>query len=327
MDRRKLRRLLASSSFVAILIAGNEAQAQAPDLTNPAGSTTTFLRVDPGEVFDDVVNQGLITNAAGEAGIRVVGTGTVLGEIENDGTILITDSTSALGILVRGTSALVADGIENDGLIDIDVSGSGTGLFGVGIQLTGTNNVVGATGADHAIRNDADGTIDVRVHSFSSVTASKANATVSGLASGIFIGTDVTHSGGVFNFGVIDVLSSNTAIARGLGAPAVSAQAVARGTAYGVNIVSQDLNGGFHNNGQGAGPGAGPGEITVRVDNNASALSFTNGTGNRNATAAATATGTARGVFIDVATITVEVYHDGVIDVDSVQSALARATA
>ena len=123
MNRRKLRRLLATSSFAAILIASQSARGQG-DLTNPAGSTVPFLRVNPGETVDDVRNEGLIENSAGDPGIEVFGTGAnpaaVLGEIDNIGAISITGSTQATGILVHGTSASVGEGIDNQGHIDVE---------------------------------------------------------------------------------------------------------------------------------------------------------------------------------------------------------------
>ena len=325
MDRRKLRRLLASSSFAAILIAAQSARGQA-DLTNPAGSTVPFLRVDPGETVNNVRNEGLIENSAGDPGIEVSGTAgnpaTVLGEIDNDGGITVTGPTQATGILVHGSSASVGEGIDNHG--HIDVAGR---LTAYGIALQGTNVSISGGGDQPAILNE--GTIDVLQRDVSGTTIAFASPVANvlalrngvGKAAGIVAGDDVTIDGPVVNAGALDVAGTfdfATVIdATGTtGKASVHQKVLLDEAVAGIDLEGALLSGLTNEGG-----------IDVSAKNGFSAALSANGKTGAMVTVEYDIETHATGIALDYATIEGPIHQEANIAVDLAQSVTVTATA
>jgi outer membrane autotransporter protein len=322
MDRRKLRRLLASSSFAALLFASQQARGQSR--TNPTNGDAGFLRVTA-ETVSTVVNFGVLdgeneTGATANYGIRVYDHGTVTGNVRNEGTITLSGYPVAAGILVQGSNPSIGGQIANSGNIDIDVSGSNF-LSGTGIRVAAEDF---SLGGEIAIINRTGATIDISIKGVDSSTETGV-AAVGAHGWGIVAVVDGadTYDGDILNSGRIDVGLTNVAHATHSGA-AAKVTAIVTAEAAGMGIFGDRLFGGVWNTNE-----AGTAALDVALDNSvvAEAVAADNLTADASAKASI-GIADAYGMRVQVfGAVPGTVQNNGTIDVDHHAKAHAKASA
>ena len=202
----KLRLLLASSSVMALLIGGGVPHAYACTINDTGGTFASVtnsgnidcINIQNATVTGDVANSGTLTSPSN--GININGS-SIGGALTNGGHI----SGSSFGVFIQG-AATVSGGITNSGTI--------TGLFGYGINVSGSNIVIGSASAGGGIVNkglvssSSDG---IYIQNAKAIYGGITNTgTIVGATALIVSGIE-TFSGGITNSGTISAIGTTFA--------------------------------------------------------------------------------------------------------------------
>jgi uncharacterized protein with beta-barrel porin domain len=191
--------LLASSSCVALLVAGGGASALPPCYTGPFPFTNngalSCITVSATSFAGNVVNsgQGVISPGGPPTGtgILVTSTSTITGQISNAGTI----SVGGTGIKVEANS-VVTNGIVNSGTITAGTNAAGINVTGVSTFAGGIANIgtitAGTNGAGIAVTNVS--AFSGGLTNTGSISAGSVGMVVTGVT---------TFTGGITNSGTI----------------------------------------------------------------------------------------------------------------------------
>ena len=223
VDRSRLRLLLASSSFAALLIGGGTPVFACVNggggYDNPSAAAISCIQVTGTSFAGNITNEGTIS----PGGITVTG-GTITGAIQDSGPMIAggisLDGTSTINsasvpaIVITGSTFL--GGIINSGTITATGNISGFGYSGGAVVVTGVSTFAGGINNSGTIIATGQTVAGISVYNNSNFSGGITNsgtisAMTGGYSAGINVETISTFSGGISNGGIISVAGKSAA--------------------------------------------------------------------------------------------------------------------